>query len=345
VSVERTTRSRTVLLVVAALLVVWGAFGLLDLRNIPWGGFDHFHSVIVEVNAGGPADRAGLWVGDRLISLGGISLEDPDWRRRLQPEVGDTRLLVVERTDESTGVTTTMNIEVIYEQEPAVASTLSSANWAIGLAFLLCGMLVYLKTPSTPTFLFGVVGLCLGGFLVPRPRIDSFDLRMFTGAMFFIALCIGCACLLHLLLIFPKRKSVMKRKNAGQLIYLPVAAIALLGFIGIGITGPLRDALSTPAAVLVGIVLLAYLILSMVALIHSYVTAAPHERAEQGLNILLGGVLLGLLPVTMRAVTGIFFSETLLLPGSRFYLLTLVLIPISFAWALLKVQRDANPAP
>ncbi|MFH0916881.1 MAG: PDZ domain-containing protein [bacterium] len=333
-------KTRVLLLVLAALLVAWGLFGLLDLRNIPWGGFDHFHSVVVEVNEGGPADRAGLRVGDRLLSLGGISLGDRDWPRRPQPEIGDTRLLVVERTDESSGVTTTENIEVTYSQEPTTASALSSVNWVIGLAFLLCGMLVYLKAPGTPSLLFSIAGLCFGGFLLPRPLIGSFDLRVLAGSIFFVALCIGCACFLHLLLIFPKRKRVMEKKKAGQLIYLPLAALALVGIIH-SVWGPLGGAVRTIGAVLVAIVLLGYLVLSMVALIHSYVKAAPHERAEEGLNTLLAGVLLGLLPITSMAVSGIFFSIGPL-PGSRFYFLPLVLIPISFAWALLKGARGSR---
>jgi hypothetical protein len=333
-------KTRVLLLVLAALLVAWGLFGLLDLRNIPWGGFDHFHSVVVEVNEGGPADRAGLRVGDRLLSLGGISLGDRDWSRRPQPEVGNTRLLVVERTDKRTGATTTENIEVTYSQEPTRASALSSVNWVVGLAFLLCGMLVYLKAPGTPSLLFSIVGLCVGGFLFPRPRIGSFDLRVLTGNLFFVALCIACACFLHLLLIFPERKRVMEKIKAGQLIYLPLAAIALLGIIRYAIGGLLGDAVSTIGAVLVAIVLLGYVVLSIGALIHSYVKAAPHRRAAEGLNTVLAGVLLGLLPMTIMAVSRIFFSISP--PGSQFYFLPLVLIPMSFAWALLKSARNSR---
>ena len=99
----------------------------------------------------------------------------------------------------------------------------------IGLAFLLCGMLVYLKAPGTPSLLFSIVGLCFGGFLLPRPRVGSFDLRVLTGNIFFVALSIGCACFLHLLLIFPERQRVMEKKKAGQLIYLPLASLDFHG--------------------------------------------------------------------------------------------------------------------
>ena len=75
--------------------------------------------------------------------------------------------------------------------------------------------------------------------------------------------------------------------------------------------------------------------LSIVALIHSFVTAAPRERSEEGLNLMLAGVIIGLLPLTLMMVAGMFVRVDLL-PGSDFLFLTLVLIPISFGLAFRK---------
>jgi len=74
------------------------------------------------------------------------------------------------------------------------------------------------------------------------------------------------------------------------LIYLPVVAFTLIGIINF-IAGPLEGGLSTIAAYVLGIVLPGYMVLTVVALIHSYVKATPLERSEQGLNFLrLGSV-------------------------------------------------------
>ena len=85
--------------------------------------------------------------------------------------------------------------------------------------------------------------------------------------------------------------------------------------------------------------LLGYLVLSLVALIHSFVTAAPQERAEEGLNFMLAGVLIGLLPLPLMMVAGMFVGTDF--PGGDFVVLTLLLIPISFALALLKSARGS----
>ena len=158
--------------------------------------------------------------------------------------------------------------------------------------------------------------------------------------LIFIVFFIGLASLLHLLLIFPRRKRVMERKRTGPLIYLPVVAFNLVGIIRL-MAGPVEGSSSTLARYVLVIVILGYMVLSAAALIHSYVKAAPHERSEQGLNYLLPGVLIGLLPFPIMGAAGIFIRTDLLL-GADFYFLAIVLIPISFAVALLKNAGSAS---
>jgi len=332
-------------IVPAALLVIWGLFGLVDLGNNPYGGFDWGGSVVIGVEADGPADRAGLREGDRILSMDGIPPEDREALRR-QPRagIGETLMLVVERTDEGTGVATTEDIEVTFSRQPAGEWAFGIVYVVIGLVFLLSGMLVYLKAPSTPSLLLAIVSLGWAGILLPRPYIGSYALRVFTEELLFVAFLTAFASLLHLLLVFPRRKRVMERKRAGLLIYLPVVGYTLIGTIHF-IAGPLEGWFSTIMGVAVGIVvwvgMLGYTALSVVALIHSYVTAAPHERTEQGLNFLLVGIVIGLLPLTCMMVFSM-FDRTDLMPAPNFVSLTLVLIPISFALALLKNARVAS---
>jgi len=325
-------------IVPAALLVMWGLWGLMELGNSPNGGFNWETSDVTVVEPGGPADQAGLREGDRILSLDGIPPEDLETlRRQPRTEIGGMQLLVVERTDEATGVTTTENIEITYARLPAGERTFDIVGGVIGLVFLLSGMLVFLKAPSTPSLLFAIVGFGFAGILLPSPYIGSPGLQAFMSNVLFVAFLTAFASFLHLLLVFPKRKRVMEKKNAGRLVYLPVAAFALLGIIRI-IPGFPADRILIPATIFLGLIFVGYLVLSMVALIHSFVTAAPQERAEKGLNFMLAGVLIGLLPLTLRMVAGLFDVRNDF-PGSDFLFLTLLLIPISFALALLKGAR------
>ncbi len=52
---------------------------------------------------------------------------------------------------------------------------------------------------------------------------------------------------------------------------------------------------------------------------------------------MLAGVLFGVLPITLMMVTSMFVEIDF--PGSDFLFLTLLLIPISFAMAILKGAR------
>lgn len=327
-------------IVPAALLLIWGLWGLMDVGNSPYHGFNVASSVIVRVEPGGPGDRAGLREGDRILIMGGIPMDDLEAVRRLQrTEIGGIRLLVVERTDETTGVTTTENIEITYSRLPTSERTSAIVNGVIGLAFLLSGMFVFLKAPSTPSLLFAIVGFGFAGMHLPNPHIGSYGLRNFAEHFILIAILAALVCLLHLLLVFPKRKKVMEKKYAEKLIYLPVGVYALQGIMSLFSGLPLTRMRTTAELVLLGLMFVGYLVLSMVALIHSFVTAAPQERAEEGLNFLLGGVVIGLLPIICLMMAGLFGIRTDLLPGGDFIPLTLVLIPISFAMALLKGSR------
>jgi len=234
-------------------------------------------------------------------------------------------------------VTSTEAIDITYSRLPTSERTFDIVGGVIGLVFLLSGLLVFLKAPSTPSLLFAIVGFGFAGILLPSPYIGSPGLQAFMSNVLFVAFLTAFASFLHLLLVFPKRKRVMEKKNAGRLVYLPVAAFALLGIIRI-IPGFPADRILIPATIFLGLIFVGYLVLSMVALIHSFVTAAPQERAEKGLNFMLAGVLIGLLPLTLRMVAGLFDVRNDF-PGSDFLFLTLLLIPISFALALLKGAR------
>ena len=329
-------------IVPAALLVIWGIVGMADLSHNSTGGFDWGNSMVLAVDPGGPADRAGLREGDRILTMDGVPSDDLEaLQSQPRTEIGETRVLQVERTDEVTGATTTETVEITYGQVPARGRTFDLVAGVIGLVFLLTGLLVFLKAPGTPSLLFALVGFGFAGILLPGPYIGAPGVRHFISNLLFLAFLTAFASLLHLLLTFPRRKRVVEKKYVWPLIYAPVAVFALVWLANLVAGLPLHR-LGAPAALFLGILLIGYAVLSLVALIHSFVTAAPKERAEGGLNFMLAGVVIGLLPLTCLMVAGL-FGRTDTLPGTDFLFLTLVLIPISFGVALVKNARGALP--
>ena len=95
--------------------------------------------------------------------------------------------------------------------------------------------------------------------------------------------------------------------------------------------------------VLVGLFVVGYFGLSVVALIHSFAKASPPERERNGLNLLLAGVIVGLAPVTIASLVGV-FAPSVVLPGSDFYSLTLVLVPLTLAAAIMRASPIPAPA-
>jgi hypothetical protein len=155
-------------------------------------------------------------------------------------------------------------------------------------------------------------------------------------SVLFLAFLVGFACLLHLLLIFPKPKKVMDKKAVRWLLYLPVGLFTLVAIATLFFD--LRaGALRSPAAVLIGVILVAYVLLSLGALVHSFLTSGPGERAAAGLNLMMAGVVVGLLPLIGMVVAGMFVRIDLL-PGGDWAFLPLVLVPISFAAGLVKAE-------
>ena len=330
-------------IVPAALLVIWGIVGMADLSHNSTGGFDWGNSMVLAVDPGGPADRAGLREGDRILTMDGVPSDDLEaLQSQPRTEVGETRVLEVEHTDAVTGATITETVEITYGQVPARGRTFDLVAGVIGLVFLLTGLLVFLKAPGTPSLLFALVGFGFAGILLPSPYIGAPGVRHFISNLFFLAFLTAFASLLHLLLTFPKRKRVVEKKYVWPVIYLPVAVFALVWLVDLVADLPM-DRLRAPAALFLGILLIGYVVLSLVALIHSFVMAEPEERAEEGLNFMLAGVVIGLLPLTCMMVAGL-FVRTDTLPGTDFLFLTLILIPISFGAALVKNARGALPA-
>jgi len=334
-AVELTTSRRVTGIAVAVALLVWALFGMLDIGNRSFDGLYYDDSfVVTNVEEGGPADLAGLRVGDQIVSISGIPVANRSAvHRQPRTEIGGRRLFVVERADAGLGVASTTTVEIIYSGEPARYKIGLIGGGVIGLVFLSCCVLVCVKLQSTPALLFGITGLGLGAVLLPGPYLDSFGLRAFAEAVELLAFSVALACLLHFSLVFPKRKGFIERKGAMALIYGPAVLMATGGLVGV-VGRPPGDVDAVIMSVLL-ILLLPYLILPILSIIHSYSKATRQERVEQGMNYLVPGIMVGLGPVAVELIVGL-AAPGISLPGSDYYFLAFGLIPLSFTAALLR---------
>ena len=325
-----------VLATIIALLEIPGA---LDLRNVPYSGYwTDGNNTVIRIFPGSPAQQADFKVEDYIRSSDGIDMKDSKaLARRPRAKIGETRSYVVERAGE------TVNLELIFSGLPAKNVVLSFAGAIIGFCFLIFGLRAYLKVQNQSTTLLALLGLCLGLAFVDTPYIASYTLRTIFSSVSIVILIFGLAFLLHFMMAFPKAKTMLEKKNMMVVLYGPATLVALFSLFLIIIQPDATSALNTLVNIMFGVFFAGYLGLAAIAMVHSYIKATPEERGVHGLKIMLFGTVIGLVPIVIAFIVGI-FAPKLVLPGVEFYFLTMVLIPISLALATVKKEVSSEPA-
>jgi hypothetical protein len=285
-----------------------------------------------------PAEQAGFLLGDRIISSGGIDMKDSKaLARRPRANIGESRAYVVERRGQN------LNLDLTFSGLPARDVVLSFASAIIGFCFLIFGLYAYWRVQNQSTTLLALVGICFGLAFVNTPYLSSYALRTIFGAVTLVLIVFGFAFLLHFMMVFPKAKAFLSKKNAMLWLYGPAALVALLFLFLIIFQPEATSTLNTAFNIIVGLLVAGYLGLAVAAMVHSFVKATPQERAANGLNFMLLGTVIGLAPLVISALIGV-IAPKVVLPGVEFYALTMVLIPFALAQAALKKERALAPA-
>lgn len=336
---QKFAKYKTALIVVAALIALLEIPGALDIRNRTYSGYwTDPNNTIIRVFPNSPAEQAGFLLEDRIISSGGIDLKDSKaLARRPRAEIGEVRAYVVERRGQN------LTLDLTFSGLPAREVALSFAFTIIGFCFLVFGLYAYWKVQNQSTTLLALVGLCFGLAFVDTPYLSSYALRAGFTAVAVTLEVFGFAFLLHFMMVFPKAKAFLAKKNARLWLYGPAAVVALLSLFLIIFQPEATSTLNTSFNIIFGLFVAGYLGLALVAMVHTYVKATPDERAANGLNLMLLGTVVGLAPVIISAIVGV-IAPKLVLPGAEFYVLTMALIPIALAQATLKKEHALAPA-
>lgn len=326
------------LLVAGLLLVGWGVAGLIDLANVPYGGYTTGpDQTVVRVRAGSPAASAGLEVGDRLVRVNGVSMEDAATIDRMpRPALGETRTLVVE----SGG--TTRNIAITYAALPASDVTVRCVRFLVALACIAFGLLPYWKAPGRASLLLALTGLLWSCEFLPFPYVASYGLRQVVTTVEWSCIAFGFATFLHALTIFPATRTPTRRRPGPLVLYLPASAIALffawVFLVELATSGRMTMILGAAT----GMYVLVYLVLSLAVFVHRYASTSPSERTRLRLHLALAGVVVGLVPSIVAAL-GPLLAPSVALPGRRFYEFTTVLALAGLALAVMRTGPDETP--
>ncbi len=323
--------NKTNYLIAAVLVAIWGVMGIMDQSNVPYSGyFTDGNNTVNQVLADSPAEAAGLEVGDYITSSGGISVEDTKaLSERPRAAIGETRTLVVERGGE------TVDVDLTFTQISGQANILAYIGALIGFLYLIFGVLPYTKSQTANTRLLALMGIGLGLAFLPGPYFESFAMRTAAGSLILVAILFGFAFLMHFMVSYPTPKAWTKNSWAGKAIYWPASLVSLIIVYIIVMRPDSTSGLNTAVSMMFGVFVVYYFGAAILAMFKSYSAAGPAERASQGLSMMLVGVLLGLIPLTLASMVGI-FAPQVVLPGANFYFVTMGLIPIALYMAVSK---------
>lgn len=327
---EQQTKYTTILQIVGVLFIIWGILGLMDAKNYSYSGYNtDGNNTITQVKDGSPAETAGMQVGDVMKSYDGILVTDSkSFFKRKRTEIGQSVEIVVDRSGEE------QTLQVTYTALPDKNSALNMSAFIMGLIFVFLGLYVHLKKKTALTFTFAVFGVFFGFIWFNGPNINPGFLRNLVNSVNITIIMFAFVALARLILQYPQQSSFLNGGNS-RWIYAPAALIVVIIWILNFAQPDSTSGLNVTINMLFFVVIVFYFGLALITLIGKYSKANAEERKSSGLNYMLLGAVLGLLPFL------IFFtvnqlSPTTILPGDDYIFLTFAFIPIFFSMALMQ---------
>src|SRR5579864_2774729 len=185
--------------------------------------------VAIAVAPGSPGEHAKIYVGDVLVSIGGVHVEHAIDATQILVRLGAWSKTEYHILRAGTEVTVT-NV-VIAEEE---RNSTIYYQYAVGAAYLLIGLFVYFRRGSAPRALHFFL-LCLASFVLSTfhytGKLNNFDKLIYLGNV--VAWFLAPTLFLHFCCCFPDRQRWIRHRGAAVLIYLPGLALLTVqsGFI------------------------------------------------------------------------------------------------------------------
>lgn len=323
-------------LIIGIALLIWAIAGVFEIKRIAYAGyFTGSDRIVNQVDAGSPAEKAGIMVGDRRTKIDGISLDNTaELMRRERPAIGSTGSATVERD----GVERTLTFT--YTEQPLRDMLANSlGGLLIGLAFLFLGLIVHRRNPTRLSEMFCWLSLMMALLFVPQPYFSSPDVRRVVDAFTSLVAGFAVATLLLFCVNFPTPKKWLESQPWIRTAIMVIAPLMGLCFALVSLTTPdintsRGQLLSLVSAVVFG----GYFLFSVVAVIHSYLGSSAEARSASGLNLVFAGILIGSVPIVVSILYHSIFPHAGDLPTERVWTVTFIAIPIGLSLALMKLE-------
>lgn len=280
------------------------------------------------VSPGGPADRAGVEPGDRVLALDGEPLPDMiAWHTRragrydLRP-----RHLTLGRDD------TRLSVTVVPERPGRARMVFELSVWLAGLAFLMIGTWVHARRHDAVGRNFFALCLIFTFFLCDVPELPSHGYQQAKQVLREVLQYLWPVYFLRFLLMFPAT-GVVSSGRGGRWLFVPASvlialtAAARLG--GVAEGSATASVLQAAAA----IHFLAFFVAGLVVFARK-VLRRDRPILHTKLRLILLGVVLGVVPFLVAAAVG---GGALPAFAHWEYLgFSLLLVPASFGLAIMR---------
>ncbi len=287
------------------------------------------------VSLNSPATRAGIRPGDVLLTINSTPVKRATEVARRLDRAG---LWTQVRYKFSRGGE---EFETPLLTAPA-EKPLATENYLriVGLLYLFIGLFIFIRRWNAPRavhfYIFCLVSFILWSFHFSG-KLDTFDWEVYWSEV--VARLLAPALLLHFALVFPGRSETTIRSSSKLLaVYsLPLALVLIhvntalnaLGFV------PWLGAYLLLRKIEFGYLALCFLVAGLV--FYRNYREAPSGVLRQQLKWLTGGTLAGSLPVSLLYIVPL-ASGVALRPWMQFSVLSLVLIPLCFGYAIIRYR-------
>ena len=323
--------------ILALLIAMWGVLGWFDLEDHVEAGFKlDGKQRVTAVESDSPAAAAGLLAGDQILSIAGYAAEDARSLARLpRMKAGETREFMLLRD----GVE--QAIEINYAAIPEKKLAVGRAVVAVGFCFLLFPLLALFRVSNDATRILVVMGVGLSLSFLHGPFVADASIRAVTASVSMLFALFGMAAALQFLLVFPNRRPFLDKPYAKALLYLPVLGLWLLLAWRLLFTPTASGGLNTLTGVLVAVVEGGYFLFALYRILRNYSQTDSLQRKKLALNLMLWGTILGLLPALLAMLVKTFSPQSEL-PGQDFYFVSLMLIPLTWAWSASRSLKSSE---
>lgn len=332
---NQTSKDKTLFAVVAIALIIWGILGLMDAKNYSYSGYQSSGDYsIIKVEQGSPAEAAGMQVGDVIKTSGGIPITDSKaLSARARTKIGEVREFVVNRNGED--VTLQLTFGALTEKD----NSLNLVAFFIGLLFVVLGYYINAKLNTKLSLSFAVFALTFGTTFLSGPYIEPGFLSNLVSSVSTAVLMFSFASLAFFMLDFPPKSKFLEQDKNRKMLYVPaiiiIAIITLLNFL----KPDSSSGMNTTLRLIFGVIIIFYFGLALITLIQKYLKTKAESRSATGLNHMVLGALIGLLPILIYFTINTISPKTIL-PGNDYIFLTFAAIPIFFVLGLLRSQKE-----